>query len=203
MSSVKKTPLVLGLGGTARNGSSSERLLRIALSRVEALGARTALFAGEEMILPMYSPVGKERSMEARRLVELFRQADGLILASPAYHGSISGLLKNAIDYTEDLRNDRRVYWDGCAVGCICCAAGWQAGVHTLSALRSVVHALRGWPTPFGAIVNTSLPVFDEKGELVDESVRHQLDLVGTQVVEFARMRAGRSGHELAATGSM
>jgi FMN reductase len=48
-----------------------------------------------------------------------------------------------------------------------------------------VVHALRGWPTPFGAIVNTSLPIFDEKGVLVDESIRGQLELVGSQVADF------------------
>jgi FMN reductase len=190
MPAAANAPLILGLGGTSRNGSSSERVLRVALAKAEEIGARTAVIAGEDMVLPMYSPVSLERTERAARLVDLFRQADGLIIASPAYHGSISGLLKNAIDYTEDLRGDRRVYWDGCAVGCICCAAGWQAGAQTLTALRSVVHALRGWPTPFGAIVNTSLPIFDEKGALADESVRAQLELVGSQVAGFALMHA-------------
>ena len=185
MSIPERRPLILGLGGTSRNGSSSERVLRVALESAEKLGARTHVVAGDDMVLPMYNPVALERAEKATRLVELFRQADGIVIASPAYHGSISGLLKNAIDYTEDLRSDRRVYWDGCAVGFICCAAGWQAGAQTLTALRSVVHALRGWPTPFGAIVNTSLPIFDEKGALVDESIRGQLELVGSQVTDF------------------
>ena len=113
---------------------------------------------------------------------------DGIILATPAYHGSISGLVKNALDYAEDLRSDARIYFDGCAVGCICCAAGWQAAGHTLVAMRTIAHALRGWPTPFGAMINTSLPVFDASGGL-DDSATLQLKLVGQQVAEFARMR--------------
>ena len=71
-----------------------------------------------------------------------------IIVASPAYHGGVSGLVKNALDYVEDLRDAKRPYLDGRAVGCIACAGGWQAAVATLTGLRSISHALRGWPTP-------------------------------------------------------
>lgn len=189
MAETVRRPFVLGVGGTARSGSSSERALRLSLEQAEELGAQTSVFAGEDMLLPMYNPARLERTDEALRLIDLFRKADGIILASPAYHGSISGIIKNVIDYTEDLRSDRRVYWDGCSVGCICCAGGWQAAAQTLATLRAIIHALRGWPTPMGAVLNTSLPLFDETGELIDGSVQHQLALVGTQVFEFAKMR--------------
>jgi FMN reductase len=59
--------------------------------------------------------------------------------------------------------------------------------------MRSIAHALRGWPTPFGAIINTSLPLFGESGQLVDESTRMQLALVGRQVAEFAQLRLNSS----------
>ncbi len=58
--------------------------------------------------------------------------------------------MKNAIDLLEDLRGDSRVYLDGRAVGCIVTAAGWQGCNTTLGAMRGIVHALRGWPTPLG-----------------------------------------------------
>ncbi|WP_164076638.1 NADPH-dependent FMN reductase, partial [Stenotrophomonas maltophilia] len=82
---------------------------------------------------PMYNPGETERSAEAARLVEAFRRCHGVIVASPAYHGTLSGLVKNALDYTEDLRTDERVYFDGLAVGLIVCAGGWQAGGQTLA----------------------------------------------------------------------
>lgn len=182
-------PLICGLGGTPRPGSSTERAVRIALSAAEGAGAETVLIPGPELMLPMYLPGHCERTPEMVRLVDAFRRCDGLIIGSPAYHGSISGMMKNALDYAEDLRTESRVYFDGVPVGLIVCAGGWQAAGQTLATLRGIVHALRGWPTPLGATLNTSSPVFDDTGACIDLSAKMQLETVGRQVVEFARMR--------------
>jgi hypothetical protein len=72
--------------------------------------------------------------------------------------------VKNVLDYVEDLRADIRLYLDGRAVGCVAMALGWQATVTTLTALRSIVHALRGWPTPLGAALNSVEVTFDGSG---------------------------------------
>jgi FMN reductase len=182
-------PLIVGIGGTPREGSSSERTLAISLEAARAEGARTVMISGPELMIPMYTPDQSSRTPESLRLVEAIRECDGLIVSSPAYHGSISGLIKNALDYTEDLRDSPRVYLDGVAVGLIACAAGWQAGAQTLATLRSIVHALRGWPTPLGVSLNTSTGVFDASGECIDIGSKMQLQTVGRQVFEFATMR--------------
>jgi FMN reductase len=184
----KEKPLVVGIGGTTREASSTDRALRVALHAAEEAGARTQIFSGPALArLPHYSPEGRERTEEQRHLVEMVRQADGLIVASPGYHGGVSGLVKNALDLLEDLRDDERHYLDGRAVGCIATAAGWQASVTTLEALRAIVHALRGWPTPFGATLNTAEPIFDAAGGCTDQKAFDALVVVGRQVVEFAR----------------
>jgi FMN reductase len=185
-------PLVVGIGGTTRAGSSTERALRIALGAAEEAGARTDLFDGPFLArLPLFAPEKQERTEEQRQLVDMVRQADGLVVASPGYHGGVSGLVKNALDLLEDLREDKRSYLDGRAVGCIVTAAGWQAAVTTLESLRAIVHALRGWPTPFGATLNTTDKIFDAAGACTDPKVANQLITVGRQVVEFA-LRQGR-----------
>jgi FMN reductase len=178
-------PLVVGIGGTARPGSGSERVLQACLDAAALLGARTLLFAGPDLELPMYAP--GPRGGRARALVEAVRQADGLVLASPAYHGTISGLVKNALDHVEDLRCADRTYLEGRAVGCIAVAGGAQGAASTLLGLRTVVHALRGWPTPLGVAVDTSDPLFDADGAVGDEVVLARLDLLAEQVVGFAR----------------
>jgi len=181
-------PLIVGIGGTTRPASSTDRALRIALQAAEQAGARTIVFDGPFLSrLPHFVPEHPERNEEQRQLVEAVRKADGLIVASPGYHGGVSGLVKNALDLLEDLRDDPRGYLDGRAVGCVVNAAGWQASASTLAALRSIVHALRGWPTPFGATLNTSEKLFDANGRCTDEKVAAQLELVGKQVMEFAR----------------
>jgi FMN reductase len=179
-------PLILGLGGTLRSGSSSELALRHALAAVEQIGARTQLITAVELDLPMYNP-DRPMSASAGRLIDATRRADGLIVATPGYHGGTSGLLKNALDYLQELADDPSPYLDGKAVGCIVTSAGWQAGATTLAALRSIVHALRGWPTPLGVVVNSLQPVSDSSGRIVDDRIVGQLEVLSDQVVSFAR----------------
>jgi FMN reductase len=133
-----------------------------------------------------YDPMVKTRTDSSLRLVQLLREADGIVIASPSYHGSIPGLLKNALDYTEDMRSDERPYFDGRAVGCVVCAEGIQAMGTTLFTLRSIVHALRGWPTPYSATINSSTKPFGPDGLLREEAVSAQLKTVAQQVVQFA-----------------
>ena len=99
--------------------------MRHVLAAAERAGARTKLISGTALQLPLYQPDNPERSEAARDLVAELALADGIILGSPGYHGSISGLVKNALDYAEDLRTDARPYFSGRAVGCIATAGGW------------------------------------------------------------------------------
>jgi FMN reductase len=181
-----KKPLIVGVGGTLRTGSSTEQALQVCLAEAERAGASTVLLKGTDIVLPPYNPHQHSRTPEAQRFVDLIRQCDGLIIGSPGYHGSVSGLVKNALDYIEDLREDPRVYLEGRAVGCVACGAGWQSIGSTLAALRSIVHALRGWPTPLGAGINTTTRVFDKEGRCVDQAGEQQLKIVGQQVFKLA-----------------
>ena len=181
---------IVGLGGTTREGSSSEQALRIAVNRARERGATTRVFAGAELAqLPMYAPESSGGGAVAHDLVAELRRADGVIIASPGYHGSISGLVKNALDYTEDMRDDDLPYLADRAVGLVVTAYGWQASVTTLAALRSIVHALRGWVTPYGAAVNSLQSRFADGG--CDEpQVVQQLHTVADEVLRFAELVA-------------
>jgi len=183
-------PLIVGLGGTGSPNSSSERLLRHALDQCAAKGADTLMFDGAALDLPMYSPSEQARDEKTIALIAGLRRADGVIIASPGYHGTVSGLIKNALDYVQDMAGDESVYFEGRAVGLIATAAGWQATGTTLATLRSITHALRGWPTPMAVAVNSMQPVFGADGGISDASIATQLDILATQVVTFARMRA-------------
>ena len=188
-------PLIVGLGGTTRPGSTSERALMIALEAAAAAGFETRLFGAGAMPSETYDPTRPERSAEAVAMVAALRRADGVLIATPAYHGGISGLVKNAIDFTEDMRDDPRPYFDGRAVGCIVVADGAQALGSTLASLRAIVHSLRGWPTPFAATLNGRDKPFGGDGRDADEAALQACRLVAQQVIGFARMaQATRTG---------
>ena len=157
--------------------------------RRSSQGANTEFIGGCDLQLPIYGVAGAETSPPVRHFLDLYRSCDGLLMASPGYHGSISGLLKNALDFTDVLRSSGGAYLDGKAVGCIVCANGWQSTGTTLSAMRTIVHALRGWPTPLGVAINSSLPFTDDNGACIDKNVKLQLEIVARQVVGFARMQ--------------
>lgn len=182
-------PFIVGLGGTMTSMSSSERVLRHVLGACEEAGAETQLFDGNALDLPMYG-YGTPRTAKAQALIDGLRRADGIIIASPGYHGTVSGLIKNALDYAEDMAKDERPYFEGRAIGLIAVAAGWQATGTTLATLRSISHALRGWPTPMAVTVNSVQPVFGDDGAVTDKALDRQLKILAGQVVDFACMKA-------------
>lgn len=189
-------PLVVGIGGTIGGLSSTERALKIALDSAGREGFRTRMFGGAEMgRLPLYDPKAHTRTPEEQEFVETVRQASAIIIASPGYHGSISGVVKNALDLLEETARDPvRPYLADMPVGLIATAYGWQATGSTIAALRSIVHALRGWPTPFAAAINTQITKFDDEGGANDPSVIDQLCMVGKQVARFAPLSTQTNG---------
>jgi FMN reductase len=176
-----RTPHIVALGGTLRPQSSTGRLLAAALAHAETRGATTTLLTGPDIAFPHYEPELGESHEGVVRFVAALRSADAIIIGSPGYHGTLSGLVKTALDYVEVLSRDERPYFDGMPVGLIATAAGWQAAVSTLHALRTVTHALRGWPTPMGIAVNT-IETPD-----VEAHCQASLDVMVGQIFDFLK----------------
>lgn len=190
---------VLGLGGTHRPGSSSELSVRFAMESAHHAGADVRMVPARALDLPFYG-AGDARTEAEREFLDAIRWADGLIIGSPGYHGTVSGLLKNALDHLEALRDDTRVYLDSIPVGLTACAYGDQAAASTLATLRTIVHSLRGWPTPLGVTINSAVCPFDAAtGEPSEPAVGDRLAVLGRQVVDFCR-RQRRSVPDEAAT---
>lgn len=180
---------IVGVGGTLRPGSSTEQAVRAVLRHAAAGGAKATMFSGPSLNFPMYVHGKSELSDDILGFIGALRSADAIVLGSPAYHGGISGLIKNALDYTEEMSHDARVYFDGRAVGCVATGAGWQGANTTMNALRSVVHSLRGWPSPMGIALNSQEPLFDSKGDPLRPEVDNQFLIMARQLVDFAATR--------------
>lgn len=179
---------IVALGGTVKAKSMTEMALRYAAEFAAGAGAEVELFGGEYLVqLPHY---GAHEPGAGAEMVSAIRSADGLLIAAPGYHGTISGVVKNALDFLEDLADDERPYLHARAVGLIANAGGEQASMGTLTTMRAIIHALRGWPTPMGATITSRAGLFTEDGKCTDERTRQQLELVGSQLVLGARSLA-------------
>jgi len=191
-------PYIVGIGGAGRAGSSTEKALAITLKAVEDLGARTELFGGEQLSkLPLYDPTGGGvRTPEELAFIAAVRRADGFVIGTPAYHGGVAGVVKNALDLLEETAKDPRPYMDGRAVGLVVTAYGWQATGVTLTSMRSITHALRGWPTPVALTLNATGGLFDENGRFKDGRFEETARLIATQIMHFTS--AGQSSRSTA-----
>ncbi len=179
---------VVGIGGTLREGSTCLGALRRALEAAEEGGAETRLLDLRELDLPMYEP-GRplaDYGPEVERFIEEVREADALILSTAAYHGTLAGVTKNALDFTQFLARDERPYLEGRVVGLISTSGGERAAANTTDALVHVVHALRGVVAPSTVTIPGARGRSDGEGNITDESYGGRLERLGRLVVEMA-----------------
>lgn len=194
---------VVGVGGTLRRGSTSLGALRRALKSAEDAGAETELLDLRELRLPMYEPGLRleEYGPEVKRFVEAVRGADALLISTAAYHGTLAGVTKNALDFAQFLSRDERPYLDGKVVGLVSTAGGDQAAVNANAAMTHVVHSLRGIVAPLMVAIPRTWQHSDADGEITDDAHGARLDGLGQLVVELAdRFRPAGASEGLRAT---
>jgi len=138
-----------------------------------------------ELDLPMYNPDDDEPGEAATRVNESCYSADGLIWSSPLYQGTISGALKNALDWLHLLGPREPSYLHDKVIGLISAAGGTQ-GLQAINTMEFAVRALRGWAVPYVIPVAAAYRVVDSAGRLTDESVELQLRTLGAEVVRVA-----------------
>jgi FMN reductase len=182
---------VVGICGSLRKKSYTRFALRVALGGAEEAGAETHLIDLRDYQLVFCD--GGDRGNDPKdvvRLCEDVKSAQGIILATPEYHGGYSGVLKNALDL---------MGFDECEgkmIGLIGVAGGSTGAFGALSALRSVGRALHAWVVPEQVAVANVVEVFDDQGKCLDEAIEKRLKAVGRQVAKFASLHNSQQARE-------
>lgn len=181
---------VVGLGGTLREDSNSLRALNVALWAAENAGATTDLLDLHALDLPMYRP-GRTLAdfpPQVADYIDRIRQADAMLWSTAAYHGSLAGATKNAIDFMEFLSGGEHPYLDRKVIGLIATAGGAQGGVNAVNALAMSVQSLRGTAAPLVVPIPGAGKMFDAAGNLTDAGIADKLTKLGGLVVEMAAL---------------
>jgi FMN reductase len=190
-----KTLTIVGLGGSLASNSRSRAALQTALEGAASAGATTRLLDIHELDLPMYNPEDDEPTEAAATLIESCHAADGLLWSSPMYQGTISGALKNALDWLHLLGERDPPYLHDKVIGLISTAGGTQ-GLQAINTMEFSVRALRGWAVPYVVPVASAARVFDREGRIQDQAIELQLKMLGGEVVRVAeRFAADDSLH--------
>ena len=175
---------IAGLGGSVAKDSRSRAALQVALEGAENVGARAQLLDLRELDLPMFNPEdGPTRAVS--ELIETCHAADGMLWSSPLYQGTISGALKNALDWLRLLEGREPPFLHDKVVGLISTAGGTQ-GLQAINTMEFATRALRAWAVPYVVPIASAARVFDKAGEIQDQAVESQLRMLGGEVVRVA-----------------
>jgi FMN reductase len=183
---MERTLTVVGLGGSLARGSRSLAALQVALEGAASAGARTQLLDLRELDLPMFNPENAGPTRTASELIERCHAADGMLWSSPLYQGTISGALKNALDWLRLLQDRKPPFLHDKVVGLISAAGGTQ-GLQAINTMEFATRALRAWAVPYVVPVASAARVFDPSGNIQERSVESQLTMLGGEVVRVAR----------------
>jgi len=180
---------IVGVGGTLSKTSKSLYALDYALSISQAEGATITRYSLSDLDLPMYVPSTplETRSTKIQAFVETMRSADAMIWSTGAYHGTLAGVTKNAIDYMEYLGGGDNPYLHNKVIGLIATAGGDMAGVNTLGSMVHSVHSLRGIVAPLMVSIHNAKTVFDSKGNITSSKYEKKLNDLGKLIVELAQ----------------
>jgi FMN reductase len=185
---------VVGICGSLRPNGWTSAGLKIALAGAEEKGATAELLDLRDYDLP-FCTGGDIDSIEGKAGVQRLRQkvfeASGIILATPNYHGSLSGVLKNALD----LMSMRE--FEGKVVGLIGVSGGRMGGAATLNALRAIGRTLHAWVIPSEAWIYDADSAFTEDGRIKDRGSDQRFRDVGRKIARLTRMLASKEAREL------
>ena len=169
---------VVGIVGSLRTDSYSALALTEAINRVKDLGAEVEILDLREMTLP-FCDGGSEYPdyPDVEVLRDKVKAADGLILATPEYHGSVSGVLKNALD----LMSFEHI--SGKVAGLISVLGG-QSNSNALNDLRIIVRWVHGFVIPEQIAVGQAWQAFDSEGKVKDEKLSQRFDGFAKSLVD-------------------
>src|SRR2546428_3234079 len=171
---MKTTFNVLGVAGSTRRGSYSTQALKIALEHAKKQGAEVRLL--EIANMPLYDP-NAPASKEVELVAKAVSWADAFIIASPDYHGSMSGALKNFLDHFYE-------EFAGKIFGFI--VASHEKGLTVMDQMRTAVRQCYGWSLPYGVSVNG--PQDFTGGELVNARLSKRMQMMARDLVVYGRL---------------
>ena len=168
---------VLGVGSSMRQGSYSTTALNMILDMAKGNEAETKLLDLRQTNLPMLY-TAKDDTHEIGLATELVEWADAYILATPDYHGSMSGSLKNFLDY----------FWSefaGKTFGYI--VASHEKGLTVMDQMRTAIRQCYGWSIPYGISINPE-DDFNDKKELINRKLWSRLDMLARDLVVYGKL---------------
>ncbi len=186
-------PRILAFAGSTRSGSFNKKLVAFAADAARKAGADVTVVDLRDLNIPLYDGDLEESGglpEGAKKLKALMRESDGFLIASPEYNSSITGVLKNAIDWASRSETDDEpalVAYRGKAAALLSASPGALGGLRGLVHLRAILGNIGMHVLPDQVAISTAHEAFDEAGCLKDSRRAGQVANLAKELVEFLR----------------
>jgi chromate reductase len=180
---------IAAVAGSLRNGSLNRKLLALAVREAEKAGAAVDVLDLKLLALPVYDQDVEDAGLPEPvvRLKDILTRAQGLIIATPEYNGSIPGGLKNAIDWASRPGPPPNPFKDK-PVLVMGATPGPAGTLYSQSHLRQSFVNLGAWTMPGFIAISRADQAFDERGELREDGKRQALARLVPLLVQAARV---------------
>lgn len=190
-------PKILALAGSTRTASFNKQLVRFAAEAARAAGAEVTVVDLRDYPLPLFDGDLEDHEglpENAKKLKALFREHDGLLIASPEYNSSITAVLKNTLDWVSRGETDDEpalVAYRGKAAALLSASPGALGGLRGLVHLRAILGNIGVIVLPDQAAVPKAHEAFDAGGRLKDERTVRQVTGVAQGLARFLKKHVG------------
>lgn len=130
--------------------------------------------------LPFFTERNKQENPLVIEFIDQIKNADAILIGTPEYHGSLTGVLKNALDYLskDELKNK--------PIALVAVGAGQYGGIGALDAMSSIMKNLHALVIPYQAAISSSHKVI-QNGEVVLNEYKSRLEHVAEQLLLFTK----------------
>jgi NAD(P)H-dependent FMN reductase len=175
---------VTGVCGSLSADGATRQALAIALKGAAEYNAETALLDLRDFNLVFYGSVPPDKyPPDVLKLRQALRNSQGIILATPEYHGSLTGALKNMLDLMTIEDFETKI------IGLLGIAGGDLGAINSLNTMKTICRNLHCWVLPHEVSIANSAQTFNDDGTVKDLALEERLLNVGRQVVKFASVQ--------------
>ena len=175
---------ITGVCGSLSADGATRKALEIALKGAAEYNAETVLLELRDFNLVFYGSVPQdEYPPDVLQLRQALRDSQGIILATPEYHGSLTGALKNMLDLMSIEDFETKI------IGLVGVAGGDIGAINSLNTMKTICRNLHCWVLPQEVSIANSAQTFDDDGTVKDPAIEERLLNVGRQVVKFASVQ--------------
>jgi chromate reductase len=190
---MSNTPKIIAIAGSLRTQSFNAVLAKIAGKSAMYAGAEVEVLNLSDYDIPLFNEdLEKQQTPKGvQQLKAKIREANGLLVVSPEYNGSISGVFKNALDWLSRTEADQKPAFRDTTVALLSTSPGGLGGLRGLNHVRDIFVGMGSLVLSNQIAIGSAYQAFNEAGELTDESVAERVDGLTKELVNVSSKLMG------------